>query len=172
MRSLHLPPPGRALATTDGFGFLADLLYMRNVAARPHDRVGGFAAVTFVGAQILPALAARLGSPNYNAVQGLGQQFDVMPVGSADDKRERDASPVHQQTAFGPFFSPDPSGCSPPLPEPMELCLGCRQCSAIPRQSLPDRRIQPSRPARVGGRIPPRATVGSADAPRWRCQNF
>ena len=88
MRSLHLPPPSGALTTTDGFGFLADLLHMRNVATRPYDRVGGFAAVTFVGAQILSALAARLGSPNDNAVQRFGQQFDVMPVGSADDKRE------------------------------------------------------------------------------------
>src|ERR1017187_2439486 len=172
MRAFHLPPPGRALATTGRFGFLADLRHVGNVAARPHDRGGRLATVAFVGTQVLAAPPARLGPPNHNAVQGLGQQFHIMPVGPADDKRERDASPVDQQAAFGAFFSPDPWGCCPTLPVPTELCLARRQCSAIPRRSPPVHRIPPNPLATVGGRSPPRATVESADARHWRCQNF
>src|SRR5271170_6741280 len=124
MRSFHFPSPGRLLATANGFGLLADLPHMRNVAAIPHDHRGG--PLTFVGAQVLAMPTGWLGSPNDNAVRGFSQQLHIMPVGSADDKRERDASPVDQQTAFGSFFSPDPWGCCPLLPEPTELFPGCR----------------------------------------------
>ena len=94
MGAFHFPPPGGLLATASRFGFLADLPHMRKVATRPHDRGGGLAAVAFVRTQILATAATGLGPPNHDAVQGLGQQFHVMPVGTADDKRERDASPV------------------------------------------------------------------------------
>ena len=171
MRSFHPPSAGRLLAPADRFGFPADLPHMRNITAFPHNRRGGLATVAFIGTQVLATPTGRLGSPNHNAVQCLGQQFHIMPVGPADDKRERDASPVHQQTAFGAFFPPDPWGCCPPLPAPRELCPGCRQCSAIPKQSLPDRRIRPNRPATVAGRIPPRATAESDGEPPWHCQN-
>ena len=171
MRSFHPPSAGRLLPSADRFGFLADLPHMRNITAFAHNRGGGLATVAFIGTQVLATPTGRLGSPNHNAVQCLGQQFHIMPVGPADDKRERDASPVDQQTAFGAFFSPDPWGCCPPLPAPMELCPGCRQCSAIPKQSLPDRRIRLNRPATVGGRIPPLATAESDGEPPWHCQN-
>ena len=65
-------------------------------------------SVAFVGTQVLATPTGRLGSPNHDAVQCFGQQFHIRPVGSADDKRERDASPLDQQTAFGAFFFPDP----------------------------------------------------------------
>ena len=127
MRSFHLPSPCGLLPSADRFGFLADLLHMRNIPTFPHDRRGGLAAVAFVGAQVLTSAAGGLGTPDDDAVECFGQQFHVMPVGPADDKGERDASPVHQQAAFGPFFSPDLSGYCPPLPAPAALCLGCHQ---------------------------------------------
>ena len=94
MRALDFPAPGWTLAAADSFRLLADLPHMRNVFASPHNRGGGLAAVTFVGTQMLAAPATWLGSPNDDAVQGFGQELDVMPVRSAHDKRERDASPV------------------------------------------------------------------------------
>ncbi len=172
MCALDLPSPGRVLATADAFRLLANLPNMRDIVASPHNCCGGLAAVTFVGAQMLATPATWFGPPNDNAVQGFRQQFDVMSVRPADDKRERDASPVHQQAALGAFFSPDPWGCCRPLPAPAALCLACRQCSAIPKRSLPNRRIRPSLPATSDGKIPPPATVETADARRSHCQSF
>jgi hypothetical protein len=166
MRAFHFPSPGRALATADRLGFLADWPHVGQVAPRPHDRGSGPATVTFVGTQRLAAPAARLGPSNHKAVQGLRQQFHVMPVGPADDKRERDTSPVDQPTALGAFFSPDPWDGCPPLPAPRALCPASRQGAATPRRSPPNHRIRPNRPATVGGKIPPRATVESGDARR------
>ena len=171
MCPFHFPPSRRMLPASNRLGFLADLPHMRNVATRPHDRGGGLPAVAFVRAQVLAPPPGRLGASDHDAVQGFSQQFHVVPVGPADDKRERDASPVDQQTAFGAFFFPDPWGCCPRLPEPAVLCLESRQCSAIPRRSLPDHHIRPGPPATADGKTLPRAIVESDGEWPWHCQN-
>ena len=171
MRSFHFPPPGRLLAATNRFGLLSDLPHMGDVTTISHDHGSGLSAVSLIGAQILPTPTRRFGAPNHNAVQGFRQQLDIMSVGPADDKGERDASPVDQQAAFGPFFSPDLWGCCPPLPKPTELYPGCRQCSAIPKRSLPDHRIRPNPPATDGEKIRQRAIAENDGEPPWRCQN-
>src|SRR5580704_1892629 len=172
VRSFHLPPPGGLLASTDRLGFLTDLLHVWNIATSADNRRRRFPAVSFIGAQVLPPLAGRLGTPNDDAVERFRQQFHIMPVGSADDKRKRDASPVDQQAAFGPLFFPDPWGCCPPRRARAELCLGCHQCSASPRRSLPDHRIRPGQPATIGEKTPPRATAENDGESPWRCRNF
>ena len=171
MCSFHFPAPRRVLPAADRFGFLTDSPHVRNVASRPHDRGGRLPAVTFVGTQMLATPAGRLGPPDHDAIQGFSQQFHVVLVGPADDKRERDASPVDQQTAFGAFFSPDPWGCCPPLPEPVALYPRSHQCSATPKRSLPDHHTRLNQPAIVGEKNLRRATVESDGEQPWHCQN-
>ncbi len=113
MRSFHPPLAGRLLPPADRFGFLAELPHLRNITAFPHDRGGGLAAVTFIGTQVLATPTGWLGSPNHKAVQCFGQQFHIMPVGPADDKRERDASPVQPANCVWCLFFPRSVGLLP-----------------------------------------------------------
>lgn len=170
MRSLHHPTPRLPFGFVSG-GRRSFLGHVRDVAPRPHLLFGGLASVAFIHAEVLAAALGRLGSWNHDRVQRLGRQFDVVPIGSGDDKRERGATAVHQQAALGPFFSPDRSGCFPRPPAPGALCLASRPSFAIPKQSPPSRRIRPSPPATTAKRIPPLATVENNGGWRWRCQS-
>jgi len=106
MRSFHHPAAGflTLAARSDLF---ATLPYMRRIAAVPHGLRGGLAGVALVRTQVLAPPPAGLGAHDHNAVQGGLQEFDIMPIGPADDKGQRDASTVHQQAALGAFFFPD-----------------------------------------------------------------
>ena len=129
--------------------------------------------ITFVRTQVLSPAAADFWAHDHNAVQSDRQQFDIMPVGPADDKGQRDASPVDQQAALAAFFSPDPWGLlPPPLPAPAVLCLASHQCFATPRQSPPFHHTRPNRPATGPGKIPVHASVENACARNWRCRTI
>jgi len=73
VRSLNLPSPGGLPASSDRFGFLADLLHMRNIATGPDDGRRGFPAVTFIRAQVLPPTTGGLGATDDDAVERFGQ---------------------------------------------------------------------------------------------------
>jgi hypothetical protein len=90
-----------------------------------------------------------------------------MHVGPARDERQRDATPVDQQTSFAPFFSPDPWGWAPRTRWPRELSPSPRPRFASPRQYLPSRRTRPTRLATRPRRNPPGAIAENADGSHW-----
>ncbi len=163
-------PAAGALALPTGARLLPALPHMRRVSSRLHGLRGRTPCIALVRTQVLSPPAAGFGSHHHNAVQSDRQQFDIMPVGPADDKGQRDASTVHQQAALAAFFSPDPWGCCPPLPAPVALCLASHQYFATPKQSLPCHHTRPAPPATGPGKIPVRASVESACGWRWRCR--
>jgi hypothetical protein len=172
MRSLHDPTARSA------FGFVASRPgqslrgHMRDIAPLPYLSLGGSARVAFINAEILRMACRRLGSGNHDRVQRLRQQFDVMSIGAGNDKRERGATAVHQQTALGPFFSPGLWGCCPPPPAPEALYPGCRPNFATPRQCPPSRRTRPSPRATTAQRTRPAATAESNGGSHWRCRRL
>ena len=120
-------PAAGALALPTGARLLPALPHMRRVSSRLHGLRGRTPCIALVRTQVLSPPAAGFGSHHHNAVQSDRQQFDIMPVGPADDKGQRDASTVHQQAALAAFFSPDPWGCCPPLPAPVGAGSGGQQ---------------------------------------------
>jgi hypothetical protein len=163
-------PAAGALTPPAGARLFSALAHVRRVTALLHDLRGGPPGIALVRTQVLSPAAADFWAHDHNAVQSDRQQFDIMPVGPADDKGQRDASPVHQQAALAAFFSPDPWGCCPPPPVPAALCLGSHQCFATPRQSLPFHHTRPTLPATGPGKTPARASVESVCEPNWRCR--
>jgi hypothetical protein len=169
VRAFNHPAAG-SLPLPAGAGFLSTLSNMRRVATLPHGLRCGVPCIGFVRTQVLPPTATGLWAHDDNAVQGDRQQFDIMPIGSADDKGQRDASTVHQQAALAAFFSPDRWGCYPPLPAPVAPFLASRRCFATPRQSPPSHHTRPNRLAIMPERIPDHASVESVYGWHWRCQ--
>jgi len=163
-------PAASALALPTGAHFLPALPHMWCVAACLHGLRGWTPSIALVRTQVLVPPPTGFGAHDHNAIQSDRQQFDIMPVGPADDKGQRDASTVHQQAALAAFFFPDPWGSCPPLPAPVALCLVSHQCFAIPKQSLPSRHTRPNPPATAPGKIPARASVENACEPNWRCR--
>src|SRR6266567_899581 len=170
MRALHNPTPSSPLGSVAGFG-RSLLGHVGNIATLPHLLFSSFARISLVHAQVLGSALCRLRPWHHNRVQRLGQQFHVVPVRPGDDKRQRGATAVHQQTALRPFFSPDLLGCFPPPLVPKELCPGYHPSFATPKQSLPSRHTPPSPHATSEQRIPPAATVGNNGELRWHCRN-
>jgi len=170
MRSLHHPAPRAPFGFVPCLrpSFLGDV---RDIASLPHLLLGGFARVALIHTEILGPTLRRFRPWDYDRVQRLGQQLHVVPIGPGDDKRERGATTVHQQTALGSFFSPDRLGCFPPPLAPRELCLESRPSFAIPRQSPPCRRTPPTQLATAARRILPAATAESNGEWHWRCQS-
>src|ERR1035437_9700472 len=158
VRAFDYPAAG-ALPLPAGAGFFAALAHMRRVTALLHGLRGGTPRIALVRTQVLPAAAAGFGPHDHNAVQSDRQQFDIMPVGPADDKGQRDASTVHQQAALAAFFFPDRWGCFPRLPAPGALCLPSRQCLATPLKPFPFPLPGPPVPAEGAGKLPARASV-------------
>jgi hypothetical protein len=70
------------------------------------DRLGRFPLLAPVGIQ----KGVLLGQGENQGIQHRLQLADIMPVGSGDDQRQRDATPVRQHMALAPIFFPDPSG--------------------------------------------------------------
>src|SRR5882724_2408287 len=165
------PASGR-LAAAFRPGFIADLAHVGSITALPHYRLGRVALVGFVSTQVLWFAPRGLGPMNDNAVQSDIQQFHIMAIGAADDKRERGANSVDQQTALRAFFSPDPLGWVQQLLARAGLCPWCRRYFAKSKRSLPSRRIPPSLPATGARRTHRAATVGSAYGWHCRCQNY
>ena len=165
-------PAAGAMALPTGTSFFPALPHVRRITSGLHGFRGRTPRITFVRTQVLSPAAADFWAHDHNAVQSDRQQFDIMPVGPADDKGQRDASPVHQQAALAAFFSPDPWGCCPPPPVPAALCLGSHQCFATPRQSLPFHHTRPTLPATGPGKTPARASVESVCEPNWRCRTI
>ncbi len=145
--------------------------HMRNVSARSYFLLRGFARVALIHAQMLRSFPGWFRPPHHDRVQGLGQQFHIVPIGPGDDKRERGATTVHQQAAFGSFFFPDRSDCFPPPRVPGALCLACRPSFAIPTRCLPSRHTPPAPRATNEQKPPLCATVGNTRGWRWRCRN-
>ena len=165
------PAAGR-LAAAFRSGLIADLPHVGSISALPHYGLGWLALVGFVGTQVLRFPTRGLGPTNDNAVQSDIQQFHIMAIGAADDKRERGANTVDQQTAFRTFFSPDPLDWVQRLLARVVLCPWCRRCSAKSKRSLPSRRIPPDQPATGAKRTHRAATAGSACGWRCHCQNY
>jgi len=163
-------PAARTLPLPAGANFFATLAHMRCVTAPPHGLRGGTPRIPLVRTQVLPSATARFGAHDHNAIQSGRQQFDIMSIGPADDKGQRDASTVYQQAALAAFFSPDRWGYCPPLPVPAEPCLVSHQCFATPRQCPPFHHTRPNRLAIRPERTPAHASAESVCGWRWRCR--
>src|SRR5437867_748080 len=156
-----MPLPGRAL-----------LGQVRDVASDSHLFVCWLSCIALIHTKVLRSAGRRVGPLDDDGVQRCSQQLHVMPIGSGDDKRERGATAVHQQTALGPFFSPGLSGYFQPPLEPAGLCPASHPDSATPKQSPPSRHTPPTRLATAAQRIPPAASVENAYGSRWHCQTL
>ena len=106
MGALHHPAAGLGpWDRLDPGSFLAPLLDMRLVAPFPGGLRAGLSHVAGIGAEMLLA-SARRWTLHHDGVEGRGQELGVMPVGSRDDERQRDAIAVGEQAALAPFFFP------------------------------------------------------------------
>jgi hypothetical protein len=88
----------------------------------------------------------------------------VVRVGSADNKRQRDAIDVDERVSLASIFFPDPKGSAPRIPAPAALLHWFPLRIAIPRRSLPAHRIPPIPCARSPQTTPPWPIAGNAYA--------
>ncbi len=170
VRAFDHPAPG-LLAAPPGADFLPALPDVRRVTPGAHRLRGRSPAIGFVRAQVLPA-AAGLGTHDDDAVQGGRQQFDVMPVGPADDEGQRDATPRPPAgCACCPFFPrsvglwPTASCAKGALPRaPSMLCHS---------QAMPSMLVVfgQARPPQRQQKIPAAASVENGCEWHWRCQS-
>src|SRR5437870_4436598 len=93
-------PTSSRLPSAFRSGLITDLPHVGSITALPHYCLGRFALIGFVGTQMLRLPTRGPGPTNDNAVQSDIQQFHIMAIGAADDKRERGANTVDQQTAL------------------------------------------------------------------------
>ena len=163
-------PTSGAVSLPTSASFLPALPHLRRVTSVFHGLRRRLPGITLVRTQVLSSPPAGFGAHDHKAIQSDRQQFDIMPVGPADDKGQRAASTVHQQAALAAFFFPGRWDWGPPLPAPAALCLASHQCFAMPRQSLPFRHIQPNRLAIAPRRSPASASVESVCERNWRCR--
>lgn len=170
MGSFHDPTSSASLRFVASLGHSL-LGYVRNIPPLPYLLLGGLTGVPLVRTEILGSPLRGLRSWDYDRVQRLSQQLHVMPIGGGDDKRERGATAVHQQTALGSLFSPDLSGYFPPLLAPRAPCLGSRPRFAIPTQFPPSRRTRPTPRATSAQKNRVAATAESDGESRWRCRS-
>lgn len=171
MRPLHHP----TARSTSGFEACPRRAFpghVRDVAPLPHLLLRGFTRIAFIHTEILRSPFRRLRAAHHDRIQRLCQKLHVVPIGPGDDKRERGATAVHQQTALGSFFSPYLSGYFPRPLAPKGPCPGYRPGFAIPKQSPPSRRTPPDRRATNAQTILAAATSGSTGGLRWHCRNF
>ena len=126
------------------------------------------ARVPFVAAQVFRP--DRRLHPQDASLQRLGQQRHIRRLCAAHDKGQRDATPVDQQAALAPIFSPDRSDW---VPQPLvraALYSTSRRCSAISTRSRPIHHIRRDRPARAVQRNQRPASAKNGDERRSRCQ--
>ena len=127
------------------------------------------------GARV-PVIAAQVFRPDRRlypqdaSLQRLGQQRHIRRLRAADDQRQRDATPVDQQAARAPVFSPDPWDWGRRHPAPEELCSTSHQCVAMSTRSRPIHHIRRDRPARAVQRNQRPASAKHGDEWRSRCQ--
>ena len=136
-----------------------------------HGLSGLFAVVGFVSTQMLRFVQGGLGTCDHDAVKDTLRLGDVMSIGSGHDERQRDATPVHQQMALAPIFSPDPLGSAQRFVTPLALSSSRHQCFAIARRCLQARRTRQV-PVSTGlqrRRLSP--TQGIGRVLRWHCRS-
>ena len=171
MRSLH-DPASRSASGFEAFPRRAFPGHMRDITPLPHLLLRRLARIAFIHTEILRSPFRRPRTAHHDRIERLFQKLHVVPVGPGDDKRERGATAVHQQTALGAFFSPDLLGYFPLPLAPKGPCPGFRPGFATPKQSPPSRRTLPGRRATGVQRILAAATAGSTDELNWRCRSF
>jgi hypothetical protein len=81
----------------------------RAIPMSGEDDLGRFALIAPIAIQE----RVLLGQEENQTTQHCLQLAHVMSVGSGDDQRQRDATPVDQQMALAPIFFPGPSGWDP-----------------------------------------------------------
>ena len=101
-----------------GRHFFSPLLHMRNVVPIQHALPRGSSRIALVRAEMLWAAGRWAGPNDDDAIEHPLQLRDIMPVCSADDDGERDATLVDKDIALAAFFSPDPWGLAPRPPAP------------------------------------------------------
>ena len=130
----------------------------------------GGARITFLSAQILRRRRIDRRSPNHAFGQGLRDQRHVRGFRAAHDERQRDATPVHQDTALAPIFFPDQWDSAPRTLAPAARCSTSHQYSAMSRRSLTSLHIRSIPPARGAQKNQRPASAKNGDEWRWRCQ--
>ncbi len=77
-----------------------------NIISSENRQLGRFAKISFVEAKILYAFC-RFRPCNNNVIHRFLQQFHIVRVCSAHDKRQRDSTLVDKNAAFCSIFFPD-----------------------------------------------------------------
>ena len=98
--------------------FLAARLDMRNVAATLGRLTQLRIVVTLVAAQMLARFLSGRGPRNNHRIKGDAKLLHVVPVGSRECNRQRDAVGIRQEVSLGAQFAPIRgvfSGLVPPL---------------------------------------------------------
>ena len=92
-------------------------------------------------------------------------------MGAGHDKRQRDATTVHQQMALAPIFSPGPLDWGQRAIAPGGPSSSRRQCFASARRCLQGRRIRQAR-ASIRLQTPrPSPTPEIGHESHWNCQS-
>ena len=130
----------------------------------------GGARIAFLAAQILRRRRIGRRSPKDAPGQCLRQQRNIWRFRPADDDRQRDATPVHDQTPLAPVFFPDPWDSAPRPPAPAAPCSTFRQYVAISKQSPTSRHIRSAPLARASRKSQPPASAKNGDEWRWNCR--
>ena len=132
------------------------------------DLADRIAYVAGIQAEILLTTPRGLRTRDRDLSQGSIQKLRVVHVGAADGDRQRDSTPVDEQTALAPFFSPCRSGSDLRTGLPAELFPSPRRPPATARQCHACRHTRPARPPRASEKIPPCARSESTYAPHWQ----
>jgi hypothetical protein len=91
-------------------GILAPLRDVGHIPPGSYGLIRRLTRVPFVPTEVLAMGGPGPRPATDDPVQRGGQEPHVMPVGAAHDEGQRDSIPVDEEAAFGPPFSPDPSG--------------------------------------------------------------
>lgn len=148
-------------------GFLAAPLHMRDVAVLENALQRRSANVASICIQVLRAALGARPAFDLHGTKYRRQLRHIMSIRAGHDERQRDATPIDQQMALAPIFSPGPSGSDPRPLAPKGPSSWPHQCSASARRCRPCRHIRPGRPATVTRRNRPLPIPESACGWHW-----
>src|SRR5215212_6951422 len=166
MRALHHPAPRLGPGVTLGADLLATRAQVQGEAELLGQGTRLVVVEALVQAEVLRPTACRPGALDRDGLERPPHQLVVVAVGPVDCRPERDAASVGQHQALHPAlaavrrvgagFSPRPAG---PCPSPRPAPARSSRCPAGRRRPAAPRARTPRTPR-------PRATPGSAGAPR------
>jgi len=150
-------------------GLLTPGAYVRNIPFADHRMMRRITRISGIGAQIEEHRTVLFRRKYPGSQYGINLS-NIVPIRPGDDDRQRDATLVDQQMAFGAIFFPYPSGSVRRFPWPKELSSWSRQCFATPRRFPPSRRTRQVPASTTQEKSPLAPMCGNKRAPNWHSQ--